>query len=188
MISNQVKMDDEFITTDTGDSGLFRREIVLSKAIQNHQTAVRNSSNAEGGDSISTMSTVQTTTQPVITQTPQANDSRLQQIIDMLRLDKLPADGGTIKSIINLIDINGDGNISSEEIAAAEQNEDVIDALRNIHPLVAKALNDPNFRIQQIKQSSIKPSRSSSVSNQVNEAQQANANFIDDVNKFNVEF
>ena len=51
------------------------------------------------------------------------------------------------KSINELLDINGDGVVDGVEMDRMMSNS-VINTLESIHPLVAKAFNDENFRLE----------------------------------------
>lgn len=93
-----------------------------------------------------------------------------------------------IQEIGELLDRNGDGKVDNEELDEGLHNNDTLKSLNRIHPMLAKALADPNFRIRKIERKKIKAENPRTVKNQVETVQQGYAGFMDDVNKFNVDF
>jgi hypothetical protein len=64
----------------------------------------------------------------------------------------------------------------------------MLDELKKISPLVAKAVTNPNFRIRKIEREAPKKARGDRYSNQKNIIRQGYAGYLDDLNEFNTDF
>ena len=93
-----------------------------------------------------------------------------------------------IKDLSDLLDSNRDGIVSDAEVRAARVNEELLSEVKQIHPLLARSLRDPSFRIRQIEKSVVRPEQSGKVSNQVNLVKQGYAGYSSDLNMFNVDY
>ena len=86
------------------------------------------------------------------------------------------------------IDLNGNGDIESVELAIAKSGVDISGQIALLHPLIAKQMRNPNFMRRKIRRAPISAESINHRSNQVNAVQQGVATFIENVNAFNVSF
>ena len=87
-----------------------------------------------------------------------------------------------------LEDLDGDGDVDNADLAISQSGGALVNELRLLHPLIAKAHRDPKFMQRTIKRRVIDNETTHNQMDQVNLVQQGIANYVEDVNMFEVNF
>ena len=94
---------------------------------------------------------------------------------------------GDIQDLSKLLDSNGDGFVDDNEIANARGDSKILSEVGKIHPVLARALRDPSFRVSSVEKKTVVPSHNSvKPVNQVDIVQQGYSNYTSDVNTYNL--
>jgi hypothetical protein len=94
-----------------------------------------------------------------------------------------------IRRLASLLDSNDDGRVTNGELRDASGNQELLDEVKKISPLIARTLKDPNFRIRQIERRDIGvlPAKRHEINDQVETIRQGFGGYVEDVNMFNVD-
>ena len=94
-----------------------------------------------------------------------------------------------VNNIENTVgDLDGDGDVDKKDVAISQSGMDLVNELRILHPLIARAHRDPNFMQRTIKRRAIHNERTHKQTDQVHLVQQGIAGHVEDVNMFQVNF
>ena len=88
----------------------------------------------------------------------------------------------------NLSDLDNDGDIDKVDLALSQSGNQIVEEIRRLHPLIAKAQRDPNFMVRRIERQEISNEDTTTPENQVNLVQQGIAGYIEDINMFSVKY
>jgi hypothetical protein len=102
--------------------------------------------------------------------------------------DDLESIGESLNGSSRLTDIDGDGDVDSTDLAISQSGDRLVNEIRLLHPLIAKANRDPNFLQRKIVRKKINNENINKTENQVNMVQQGIAAYIEDANMFEVKY
>lgn len=117
----------------------------------------------------------------------QNTDRILRTILDVASGNEQKAEE-KLREVAGVLDANKDGYISDGEMKNAAANEEILDSINKIHPLLRRAIQDPSFRMRTITPQKVKGPSPDRLTNNVSAVEQGYANYIQDYNKFNVTF
>lgn len=120
-------------------------------------------------------------------QSGQNTDRILRTILDVAGGNEQKAEE-KIREVAGVLDANRDGYITDGEMKNAAVNEEILESINKIHPLLRRAIQDPSFRVRTITPQKVKGPSPDRLTNNVSAVEQGYANYIQDYNRFNVAF
>lgn len=120
-------------------------------------------------------------------QSGQNTDKILRTILDFTGGNEQKAEQ-VVREVAGVLDANRDGYITDGEMKNASANEEILESINKIHPLLRRAIQDPSFRVRTITPQKVTEASPNRFTNNVAAVEQGYANYIQDYNRFNVAF
>lgn len=120
-------------------------------------------------------------------QSGENTDKILKTIMNVAGGDEQKAEE-KIREVAGVLDADKDGYITDGEIKNASANEEILESINKIHPLLRRAIQDPSFRVRTITPQKVTEASPNRLTNNVGAVEQGYANYIQDYNRFNVAF
>lgn len=189
-------VEDEYMERKHGGDNPQFKQPSLAEALDIERRARRAAGLTQGADRTSRgrparMEQTLAALKEGITQLGMHGGSEFTRITDILKTvtGSIEERKSEIKELSELLDSNKDGVVSDLEVRKASTNEAILNSVNKIHPLLARSLKDPSFRIRQIKKQEVSATAQyRQPSNQVNLVRQGYGGYMEDLNKFNVDF